>query len=151
MYRTIEELTMPSMRRATRQCGAVACSPPRSLNQRSTYNKTLRRDDRNFNESRFSFSAAFPCCAPITFYHRSLLTVSKAHEARAKRSPDNCEAVTAVKENRPPRRSQPRVIYDNWTTAENPRVILRPSHLTLSNFTWIVAERARQRDTQSPR
>ncbi|KAK1132691.1 hypothetical protein K0M31_014076, partial [Melipona bicolor] len=33
MYRTMEELTMPSMRRAPRQCGAVACSPPRSLNQ----------------------------------------------------------------------------------------------------------------------
>lgn len=59
MYRTMGVLTMASMRRAPRQCGAVASHPPpRSLNQRSTYNKTATR---NFNESRFSFiSSAFP-------------------------------------------------------------------------------------------
>lgn len=82
MYRTMGVLTMASMRRAPRQCGAVASHPPpRSLNQRSTYNKTATR---NFNESRFSF-ISLPWGT-----RRVLFTVSKAHEDRARRSPDNC-------------------------------------------------------------
>lgn len=99
MYRTMEELTMLSMRRVPRQCTVVGYSPPRSLNQRSTYNKTATRGNRNFNELRFSFSIAAlahlsPRIPPL-FDHLpppSSLTVSKAREHRAKRSPDNCVA-----------------------------------------------------------
>lgn len=68
-----------------------ATPPPRSLNQRSTYNKTATR---NFNESRFSFissASAFPRPLPRGGRERRVLfTVSKAHEDRARRSPDNC-------------------------------------------------------------